>query len=201
MSEHLVPAIKSLSLIHTIPLNEKLLVRDKLCLGHFCSSMLEPFFAFLKCRHQEQNERCIPKEYKRTPETLRHTWTVAKHIKRGKGEMSLRWADKQAQSKERAGLLPHTAPMWCVVFCGTGLCSKAKRCSKHPLGLEQLHQGAAFHLWTSSRQPSLRIGTFPQSLVWWRYEFPQLSFNSGRRCDLCAVLLMHLMQADIFPEI
>lgn len=73
MSEHLVPAIKSLSLIYTILLNEKLLVRDKLCLGHFCSSVLEPFFAFLKRRHQEQKEQCIPEEYKRTLETLRHT--------------------------------------------------------------------------------------------------------------------------------
>jgi len=40
MSEHLVPAIKSLSLIHTIPLDEKLLVVDKLGLGDMCPLML-----------------------------------------------------------------------------------------------------------------------------------------------------------------
>lgn len=71
---------------------------------------------------------------------------MAMYIKCGKGEMSFRWADGQHVSAERARLLLHGVPMCYVVFCGTGLCSKRKCRSKHPLGLEHMHQGAAFHL-------------------------------------------------------
>lgn len=149
MSEHLVPAIKSLSLIHTIPLNEKLLVRDKLCLGHFCSSMLEPFFAFLKCRHQEQNERCISQE------TQGDTGDTAAHVNRGKAhQMWQRRNEPQTDRKTGTQQRQSSSCVVCSVLWDWAV-QKTKMLLQTPLR-------AAFEL---AEQPALSIGSCSQSLA------------------------------------